>query len=161
MVPLVTLMLWSVTAAQESLTDQEAPQYPDKLFDIKIPDGFKPEAVDEPGILKWKKDSGEISLIVGDLFGESGESLFKVLKSATEKNKTIQESKVLKIKGGRALLYKEKLPEDSARLTGWHLLVLTNKKIITVDFSAPAGEFNLFAPDFQSAINSFKLKTSS
>ena len=85
--------------AQENALDQNALQIPDRLFDIKIPDGFKSEAVDEPGILKWRKDSGEIYLIVGDLFGESGDSLFKMLKSSAEKNKTVQESKVAEDQG--------------------------------------------------------------
>jgi hypothetical protein len=161
LVLILGLLAWSFAAAQETALDQNALQIPDRLFDIKIPDGFKSEAVDEPGILKWRKDSGEIYLIVGDLFGESGDSLFKMLKSSAEKNKTVQETKVLKIKGGKALLYKEKASQDSTRLVGWHLLVVTNKKIISLDFSAPAGEFNSFVPDFQSAINSFKLKNAS
>jgi hypothetical protein len=161
LVLILGLLAWSFAAAQENSLDKNALQLSDRLFDIKIPDGFKSEAVDEPGIFKWRKDSGEIYLIVGDLFGESGDSLFKVLKSAAEKNKTVQESKVMKIKGGKALLYKEKAPQDSARLVGWHLLVVTNKKIFSLDFSAPASDFNSFVSDFQSAINSFKLKNAS
>ncbi len=161
LVMILGLLAWSFAAAQEKAPDQNALQIPDRLFDMKVPDGFKSEAVDEPGILKWRKDSGEIYVIVGDLFGESGDSLFKMLKSSAEKNKTVQETKALKIKGGKAVLYKEKAPEDSTRLVGWHLLVVTNKKIISLDFSAPAGEFNSFVPAFESAINSFKLKNAS
>jgi hypothetical protein len=161
LVVILGLLPCSFATAQQSSLDQNALQQPDRLYDIKIPEGFKSEAVDEPGIFKWRKDSGEIYVIVGDLFGESGDSLFKVLKSAAEKNKSVQESKVLKIKGGKALLYKEKTPEDSARLVAWHLVVVTNKKIFSLDFSAPAGEFSSFVPDFQSAINSFKLKNAS
>jgi hypothetical protein len=83
-----------------------------------------------------------------------------VLKNAAEKNKSISEHKVLKIKGARALMYKETVPEDKSRLTSWHMIVITNKKIIYVDFTAPAGEFSTYAVDFQAAINSFKLKSS-
>ncbi|MBI5249316.1 MAG: hypothetical protein HY912_07460 [Desulfomonile tiedjei] len=158
---LVALLTGAFVSAQENLTDPNVLQHPDRLFDIKIPSGFKSEAVDEPGILKWRKDSGEIYLIVGDLFGESGESLFKVIKSAAEKNKTVQEIKVVKIKGARALTYKEKVSGDSSRLETWHFVVITNKKIFTMDFSAPTNEFNSFVPDFQSTINSFKLKNAS
>lgn len=157
----LAVLPWSFASAQESSLDQNFLQSPDRLFDIKIPEGFKSEAVDEPGILKWRKDSGEIYLIIGDLFGESGESLFKVLKTAAEKNKTVYEVKVMKVKGGRALTYKEKGPGNSGRLVTWHFVVVTNKKIITVDFSAPEEEFNSFFTYFQSTINSFKLKTTS
>ena len=154
-------VMWSFALAQESALDQNILQNPDRLFDIKIPAGFTSEAVDEPGILKWKKDSGEIYLVIGDLFGESGESLFKVMKTAAEKNKTVQDIKVVKIKGARALSYKEKGSEEVGRTSVWHLVVITNKKIITIDFSAPVEEFNNFVSDFQTTINSFKLKTAS
>jgi len=157
---LTGLLGWTAAAALESPAEESTPQQPDRIFDMKIPEGFSSEAVDEPGILKWRKGSGEIYLITGDLFGESSESLFKVLKTAAEKNKSHSEHKVLKIKGGRALMYKETMPEDKSRLTSWHLIVVTNKKIVYVDFTAPAGEFSTYAADFQAAINSFKLKAS-
>ena len=157
----LVLLQWSFVCAQEPSLDQSILQHPDRIFDVKIPDGFKSEAVDEPGILRWRKDSAEIYLVIGDLFGESGESLFKVLKAAAEKNKIAQDIKVVKVKGARALTYKEKVSEDSGRLVTWHFVVITNNKIITMDFSAPTEEFNSLVPDFKSTINSFKLKAAS
>jgi hypothetical protein len=155
------LFLCSSVYAQGTSIDENFLQHPDRIFDVKIPEGFHSEAVDEPGILRWKKDTGEIYLIIGDLFGESGDSLFKVLKNAAEKNKTVQEVKVVKVKGGRALTFKEKGSDEAGALMTWHFIVVTNNKIITMDFSAPALEFNKFAPDFQATINSFKLKSAS
>lgn len=133
----------------------------DRFFDMKIPQGFAPEAVDEPGILKWKKDSGEIYFVVGDLFTPPGDATFKALREAADKDKKLEEVRTLQIKGGKALLYKEKAPEDAGRLRAWHLLVITKKKMINVDFSAPAKDFDSFVPEFESAVNSFKLKPSS
>jgi hypothetical protein len=156
-----TLFMGSLVGAQESSTEKNFLQNPDRLFDIKIPEGFESEAVDEPGILRWKKDSGEIYLIIGDLFGESGDALYKVLKNAAEKNKNVQEVKSVKVKGGKALTYKDKGTGESGGLTTWHFMVLTNNKIITMDFSAPTVDFKKFVPDFQATINSFKLKSAS
>lgn len=132
-----------------------------RIFDMKIPQGFQSEPVDEAGILKWKKDSAEIYLVVGDLYAESGEALIRELLSALEKNRQMAEVKPLKIKGGKGLLYKEKPPEDSGRLHSWHLIATTSNRVISVDFSAPSKDFQSFAHDFEEAVNSFKLKPSS
>ena len=67
-------------------------------------------------------------------------------------------SVTLQIKRGKALLCKEKAPDDPGRLRTWHLLVITKKKMINVDFSAPAKDFDSFIPAFEGAANSFKLK---
>ncbi len=132
----------------------------ERFFDIKVPEGFKSQPVDEPGILKWTKDSGEIYLVVGDLFLESSNVVYEALLKAAEKDKRMQEVKQIKLKGGRALLYKEKPPEDASRITTWKLFVVTDKKMVNIDFSAPAKEFQSFAPDFEATVNSFKLKSS-
>jgi hypothetical protein len=133
---------------------------PGRFFDMKIPEGFKAQPVEEGGILKWTKDSGEIFLIVGDLFHESGDLLFKELRKAADKDNRMEEVRTLRIKGARALLYKEKAPKDTLRLRAWRLIVIANKKIIDVEFSAPAKEFDSFVPEFDKAVNSFKLKAS-
>lgn len=142
---------------QERATTQQA----ERFFDMKVPPGFAPEAVDEAGILKWKKDSGEIYLVVGDLFTAPGDALFKALREAADKDKNLEAVSTLPVKGAKALLYKEKAPEDSGRLRAWHLVVITKKKMINVDFSAPAKDFDSFIPAFESAVSSFKLKSSS
>ncbi len=161
----VILICSSASAQGKSVAAEEqepaAVEQADRFFDMKIPKGFAPEAVDEPGILKWKKDSGEICFVVGDLFTSPGDSTFKALREAANKDKKLEEVRILQIKGGKALLYKEKAPEDPGRLRAWHLLVITKKKMINVDFSAPAKDFDAFAPEFESAVNSFKLKPSS
>ncbi len=133
---------------------------PGRFFDMKIPEGFKSQPVEEGGILKWTKDSGEIFLVVGDLFHESGDVVFKALRKAADEDKRMEEVRTLKIKGGRALLYKEKPPEDPLRSRTWRLVVVTDKKMIDVEFSAPAKEFESFAPAFEKAVGSFKLKAS-
>lgn len=124
---------------------------------IKPPDGFVREPVDESGILRWRKDSGEIYLVEGDLFVDSGDMLFKTIRKALEKDNTIQEVKNLRIKGGKAMLYKEKPPSDAGRLRSWRLLAITDRKIINVDFAAPSRDFDKLIPAFEEALKSFKL----
>jgi len=131
------------------------------VFHIKPPQGFKQEPVDETGILKWRKDSGEIYVVVGDLFFNSSAMLFKSVRKAAENDKNIQELKTLRVKGGKAILYKEKPPEDLGRLRSWRLVVVTDKKIINVDFTAPARDFESFVPAFEEAIKSFRLTSTS
>jgi hypothetical protein len=134
---------------------------PDRYFEMKVPEGFKLEPAEEPGIFKWKKDSAEIHVVVGDTFADSVDVLFQALRKGAEANKRMEEVRTLRIKGAQGLLYKEKTPEDSGRLRAWRLVVLTNKKMINVDFTAPAQDFNALAPGFESAVKSFKLKSSS
>ena len=83
--------------------------------------------------------------------------LFKAMRKSAEKNKDIQEVKTLRLKGGKAILYKEKPPEDPGRLRSWRLVVIADKKIINVDFTAPARDFESFIPAFEEAVKSFKL----
>ena len=80
---------------------------------------------------------------------------------AADKDKKLEEVRTLQIKGGKALLCKEKAPDDPGRLRAWRLLVITKKKMINLDFSAPAKDFDSFLPAFEGAVNSFKLKPSS
>jgi len=137
------------------------PEKEDRIYDIKLPQGFNPEPVDEAGIFKWKKDSGEIYLAVAELYAESAEEFFKALRKAAETNKRMEEVKALRLKGGKALLLKDKEPQDPARTRSWHLIAITRNKVISVDFSAPSKEFKSFVPAFEQTINSIKLKPSS
>jgi len=136
-----------------SLSDESA-----RFFDLKPPEGFKPEATDEPGILKWRKDDGEIYLAVGDVMFETGDKLIEAMRKAAENNNKIEEVKSLRLKGGRALLYKDKAPDDPGRLRSWHMLVVAQKKTVLIDFTAPAKDFASFVPAFEEAVKSFKLK---
>jgi len=153
--PAIAQETTEATPAEQGKTAEQSGKY----VDIKIPEGFKPEPVEEPGIFKWKKDSGEIYVVVGDLFTKSGDHLFKSLKEAAEKDGRFQSVQVQNVKGGRALLIKEKTPSDSGRLMSWRLIVVTSKKILNVDFTAPAKDFKSFQADFDKASKSFKLKT--
>jgi hypothetical protein len=130
-----------------------------RLFDMEIPDGFKPDPVDEPGILKWKKGSGEIYLVVGDLFVKSGDLLFKALKKAADDGKRIKKVETVKIEGGQAMLLEEKPPKEPERPLTWRLIVVMDKKVINVDFTAPAKDFDTYQDDFKKAVKSFKLRT--
>jgi hypothetical protein len=153
---------WAEQPSESS--DEDRPQSADSgrvVFQIKPPQGFKQEQVDENGIFKWKKDSGEIYAVVGDLFFNSADMLFKALKKAVENDKNTLEVKTLRVKGGKAVLYKEKPSEDLDRLQSWRLVVITDKKVINVDFTAPSKDFETFVPAFEEAIKSFRLTPSS
>jgi hypothetical protein len=141
---------------QENILDN-----PDRFFSLTVPEGYKPETVDEPGIVRWIKGPAEIYLVVGDIFQDSGEALFEALRKAAGSDRRIESVSTLKLKKGRAVFYKEKAPEDTARLQGWRLVVLTDKKVLNLDFTAPAKEFATFAPDFEKVVKSFKLRSGS
>jgi len=134
------------------------PEEPARFFDLKIPQGFKPEAVDEPGILRWKKDDGEIYAVMGELFSNSAEGYLNVLHKAAEKDKSLIEVKSMRLKGGRALLFKEKPRDEPNRLRNWRVLLVADKKVLSVDFTAPEKDFNSFVPAFEQTIKSLKVK---
>lgn len=134
-------------------------EQPGRFFDLKIPEGFKPAPSDEPGIFKWRKGSGEIYLVVGDLFADSDERVFKELRKAARSDKRIDEVKILRVDGGKALLWKEVPAEAPGRLQIWRLIAVTKKKkMINIDFMAPVKEFRSFVPGFEEAVKSFKLR---
>ncbi|MFH1114557.1 MAG: hypothetical protein V1792_11600 [Pseudomonadota bacterium] len=136
-------------------------EQPGRLFDMKVPEGFDAVPNEEPGIFKWKKGSAEIYLVVGDLFVESGDLLFKALRKAAEDGEKIEKVETVKIDGGQAMLFKEKPGKDPERPLTWRLIVLMDKKMINVDFTAPLKDFESFRGDFQKAVESFKLKSDS
>jgi len=140
-------------ARQAAETDESG-----RIFDIKVPKGFEPGPQDEAGIVKWKKNGAEIYLVVGDLFLESGESLFQQLFKAASDNKSFENVRKLNINGGHGLVYTEKSPGEPDRLRSMHMIVITDKKIIQIDFTAPEKEFVSMAADFEAARKSFKLR---
>lgn len=131
------------------------------FFGIKVPDSFKSVAVDEPGILKWVNGPAEIYLVVGEIFSKSGPVIFDALKKAAKRDKSVEEIKNIKIKGAKAVLFKERAPADLNRLRSWRLLVVTEKQIVNVDFTAPAKEFKTYIQSFDDVARSFKLKSKS
>ena len=64
----VILICSSAFAEIQSAASEEqeptAAEQADRFFEMKVPQCFAPEAVDERGILKWKKDACEIYLVV-------------------------------------------------------------------------------------------------
>jgi hypothetical protein len=132
----------------------------ERFFDLKVPDGFKEVATDEPGMLKWRKNGGEIYIAVGDVMFETGDKMIDTMRKAVEKNIRFEGVKTLRLRGGRALLYKEKAPEDPGRLRSWHMLVAARKKVVLIDFTAPQKDFDSYVPAFEQAVKSFKLKPS-
>ena len=154
---LVTTPFWQVAYSKEgtgSILDK-----PGRFFDLKIPEGFKPAPSDEPGILKWKKGSGEIYLVVGDLIADSDDQAFKELRKAATGDKRLEEVKTLRVEGGKALLWKEVPPNDDGRLQIWRIIAVTKKKkMINIDFMAPVKDFSSFVSSFEDAVKSFKLR---
>lgn len=132
-----------------------------QFFEIDIPDGFEAQPSDEPGILRWTKESGEIYLVVGDIFAGSDQLLFKALRSAAKKDQRFSKVRTLSMRGGKAMLLKEKPSPDPDRPVSWRLIVVTKKKVINVDFTAPTKDFASFVPAFKKALKSFKLKSAS
>jgi hypothetical protein len=158
---LVCAAVWAQNdQASEAAKPSELPEAAAKLFHLKVPTGFEVQTSDEPGIFKWKKGPAEIYLAVGDLFALPAQTVYKQLLEAVEQNKDLEKVRTLKIKGGRSFTYTEKAPEEPGRLRTLHLVVITNEKVINVDFSAPAKDFDPLVPDFEAAIKSFRLVSS-
>lgn len=150
--------LWAQNNKADRLDPQHRSEEADGVFfKMKLPNGFKREPVDEAGIYKWKKNSAEIFIVAGDAFIESRDTLFKALQKASESNSTIEEVKILKIKGAKAMLCKGKQAPEQKGLRSWRLVVLTDKKIVTIDFTAPAKDFDSFVPAFEESLRSFKI----
>lgn len=159
------LFVWtSAWAAQKDKAPAGQPsehsEQAGRLFEIKVPQGFKAEATDEPGILKWKKKTAEIYLVVGDLFSDSDDILFDEIRRSLIRNKNLEKVRTIRLRGGRAIAYVEKPEKDRERPRTMRLFVVTSKKTIIVDFTAPVKDFEAFAPDFETALKSFKLKSS-
>ncbi len=160
---LLVCMSMSLSMAQDSdinlqnENSSEQNENYDRYIDIKIPQGFVAENVEESGIHKWKKDSAEIYLIIGDLFS-SAKTTFDSLKEGAKANSKIEVVQDLKLQGGQAFMYKEKPSDDPGRLRMWRIIIVTKDKMMTIDLSAPTKDFPNFINDFSSAANSIKLK---
>jgi len=160
-IALAAVMFTIPVAAQQPLGKAQRPAQSDesgRIFDLKVPKGFEQEPQEEAGIIKWKKNSAEIFLVVGDLFLESGQGLFDELFKAASDNKNFENVRKLNIKGGHGLAYTDKSPDDPSRLRSMHVTVITDKKVIQIDFTAPEKDFASLASDFETARKSFKLK---
>jgi hypothetical protein len=151
-------LAWAEDADKsESKKGKSILEQPGRLFDMEIPKGFKQVTSDEPGIQKWKKGTGEIHLVVGQIQLDSGDRLYKALAKAVKANSMLEEVRVVELKGGHALAFREKAPGDPGRLRSMRLFVITNKKVFTVDFVAPSKDFDSFSKDFEQSLKSFKL----
>jgi hypothetical protein len=131
-----------------------------RLFSIAIPEGFKPQASEEPGIFRWKKGSAEISLAVGELFAGSPEYLLKALASAGEQNKQLEEVKLLNLDGAKAIIFKEKPAPEPGKLRNWKVMAMTEKRCFSLELSAPEKDFPSLEADFGKALASLKVKDS-
>ncbi|MFZ5500572.1 MAG: hypothetical protein ACOY58_01475 [Candidatus Micrarchaeota archaeon] len=154
----------SALAQEEEITIPKQPVPPvdpaDRFFDIKIPPGFEPIQSDDAGILKWRKGPAEIYLVVGDNLSKSSKKVYDELFQAAKNNKKIEKVEAIRVRGGKAFLYKEQPPGDETKARLWRLFVITDQKIINVDFVAPRKDFETYSRDFDATLKSFKLKES-
>ena len=165
-IALLIAVLVSAAWAQEPAPDAgptgtTVPDRTGSFFTLKVPDGFQQDSAEEAGITRWKKGTAEIHLVVGDLFAESDDMLFDALHKSAERDKRLEGIATERLDHGRWLLYKEKAPDDPERLQMWRLVVITPKKVINVDFSAPGKDFGTHEQDFMNAIKSFAIKSPS
>ena len=161
----VLSMATGLALAQETTdrppADQELNnEYLRGLFSVDLPEGFKLLSTEEPGIFRWKKGQAEISVVVGELFAGSPDYLFKALTTAGEENKRFQEVKAINVEGARAIIFKEKAPQDSGKLRSWRLMAINEKRCFSMELSSPEGDFPGLTPEFEKAVASFKLKGS-
>lgn len=134
--------------------------HPDRLFDLKIPDGFNPEATDMAGMLKWKKGGAEIVIVVGESQYESPEKLFKAIVSAAKKNDRLENVRSLKLSSGHGVSLKQKAPENPEHLRFWRLFAVSKNKVFSLELAAPAKDFDSFASEFEKTLKSFRLRPS-
>jgi hypothetical protein len=131
-----------------------------RLFSIQIPEGFKPQALEEPGIFRWKKGPAEISLVIGELFAGSPEFLLKALTTAGEENKLLEEVKPFEVDGAKAVIFKDRPASEPGKLRNWKVMALTEKRCFSLDMTAPEKDFPGLEADFAKALASFKVKDS-
>jgi len=129
----------------------------DGTLEIRVPDDFKSEAVDEPHIFKWAKDSAEIYVVVGNRLIVSRTAMINTFKKAANIDKTLEQIKTLRIPNAKGILIKEKPPSDSNRLMSWGLKIFTDKHEINAEFSAPGKDFKTYSPIFEEVIKSIKV----
>ncbi len=132
---------------------------PDRIFDLELPEGFEPDTTEESGILKWSKAGAQIHLVVGRLHMDSTDTLFESLKDAVKKNDNLEKIKMVDLKKGKGLMFRNVAPKDKQRLRFWRLFAVNKKKAFTLECSAVQSEFDKFAAEFEKTLNSFQLKT--
>lgn len=163
---IITCLFFSFAFAGTQSKDEpgETPSTVDedkgRLFDISVPDGFERVALEEPGMLEWRKGSAQILLIAGRNLSEKPEILFDKLVEAVKSNDSFEKVEVRKLKGGMAFSYLEKARKKKKGLRTWRLVVITDKKILNLDFAAPEKDFPSYVKEFETAMNSFRLRAS-
>ncbi len=156
-----TVILTPVTAnCQPAQTSTSQAHVVDGVMEIKIPEGFKSEGVDEPHIFKWTKDSAEIYIVVGDRLIGSRSAMINAFKKTANADTRLDKVKTIKISNAKAILTKEKPPSDAKRLMSWGLKIFTDKNEINVEFSAPAKDFKTYSTTFEEFVKSIKIKSS-
>ncbi len=138
-------------------TQASAVRQIDGAIEIRVPEDFKAEAVDEPHIFKWAKDSAEIYVVVGNRLIGSRTAMINTFKKAANIDKTLEQIKTLRIPNAKGILIKEKPPSDSNRLMSWGLKIFTDTHEINAEFSAPGKDFKTYSPIFEEVIKSIKL----
>jgi hypothetical protein len=128
-----------------------------KLFDVKVPEGFKQESGEEAGIVRWSKGQAAIYVVVGDLIAESGQKLYEELVAAAEKNKGVERVTKLETPDGKAFSYVEKAPESLGRLRSARLFLVGDRKTLYLDLSAPARDFDSLLPEFDAMVRSVRI----
>ncbi|MGC8658664.1 MAG: hypothetical protein ACP5U1_06285 [Desulfomonilaceae bacterium] len=130
-------------------------------MEIKIPNDFKPEGVDEPHIFKWTKNSAEIYIVIGDKFVGSRTGIINAIKKSSLSVKAFDQVKTVRIPNAKGIILKEKTPDDPDRLMCWELKIFSEKREINVQLSAPAKDFKIFSPSFEEVVKSIKVDKSS
>lgn len=132
---------------------------PDRIFDLKLPEGFEPDTTEESGVLKWSKGGAQIHLVVGKLHVDSTDTLFESLQDAVKKNDKLEEIKTVDLKKGKGLMFRNVAPKNEQRLRFWRLFAVNKDKAFTLECSVVQSEFDKFAAEFEKTLNSFQLKT--
>ncbi len=146
-----------ISYCQPSQTRSSTVRQVDGVMEIKVPDDFKSEGVDEPHIFKWTKDSCEIYVVVGARLIGSRTSMINTFKRAASGDKNMEKIKTLRIPNAKGILIKESAPSDMNRLMSWGLKIFTDKHEINVEFSAPGKDFKTYSPIFEDVIKSIKI----
>lgn len=154
------ILMHQIVYCQPPKTEALQTRLVDGVIEIKLPEGFKSEGVDEPHIFKWTKNSAEIYVVVGERLIGSRNAMINAFRKATASDKTLDQTRALRISNAKGILIKEKTPSDPNRLMLWGLKIFTDKHEINVDFSAPAKDFKIYSPIFEEVIKSIKIKSS-
>lgn len=151
------ILICHISYCQPSQTRSSTVRQVDGVMEIKVPDDFKSEGVDEPHIFKWTKDSCEIYVVVGARLIGSRTSMINTFKRAASGDKSMEKIKTLRIPNAKGILIKESAPSDMNRLMSWGLKIFTDKHEINVEFSAPGKDFKTYSPIFEEVIKSIKI----